>query len=197
MSLSFTLPEASRSLASAASKSWPAPSETAMTRVRFGEHPLLQCGEKCFELEGHLRDEREIHVLACDGGASRDEPSVATHEFHETNAAGHAACLGMRAIEHARGFFDGAEESECARDEANVVVDGLRHADDGERVAAAARFLVEIVRAALRAIAPNGEEDVYAARDEVVHRGTDVHGAPRRAEDRAALFDECHPQTAA
>ena len=133
--------------------------------ARFGEHPLLQRGEKCFELEGHLRDKREVHVLACDGGAGRDEASVATHEFHETDAAGHAACLGVRAIEHPRGFFDGAEESECARDEANVVVDGLRHAHDGERVAAAARFLVEIVRAALRAVATDGEKNVNAARD--------------------------------
>ena len=113
---------------------------------------------------------------------------MATHEFHEPDPAGHAACLGVRAIEHARGFLDGAEESERARDEADVVVDGLRHADDGERVAAAARFLVEIVRAALRAVAADGEEDVHAARDEVVHRGADVHRTARGAENRAAFL---------
>ena len=49
--------------------------------VRFGEHPLLQRGEKCFELEGYLRDKRKVHVLACDGGAGRDEASVSTHEL--------------------------------------------------------------------------------------------------------------------
>ena len=120
--------------------------------------------------------------------AGRDEASVATHEFHETDAAGHAARLGMRAIEHPRGFFDGAEESECARDEANVVVDGLRYTDDGERVAAAARFLVEIVRAALRAVATDSEENVNAARDKVVDRDAGSYRAARGAEDGASFL---------
>ena len=159
-----------------------------MTACDLASIRCFSASEKCVELEGHLRDKREVHVLACDGGAGRDEASVATHEFHEPDAAGHAARLGVRAIEHPRGFFDGAEESECARDEADVVVDGLRHADDGERVAAAARFLVEIVRAALRAVATDGEENVHAARDEVVHRDADVHRAARGAEDRAAFL---------
>ena len=71
---------------------------------------------------------------------------------------------------------------------AHIVVDRLRHADDGERVAAVARFLVEIVRAALRAVAADGEEDVHAARDEILHRRADVHRAARGAENRAALL---------
>jgi hypothetical protein len=112
---------------------------------------------------------------------------VAAHEFYEAAAAGHAARLGVRAIEHARGFLDSAEDSERARDEPDVVVESLWYADVRERVAATARFLVEIVRAALRAIATDGEENVHATRDEVVHRGADAHGAARGAEDRAAF----------
>ena len=71
---------------------------------------------------------------------------------------------------------------------ADIVVDRLRHADDRERVAAFARFLIKIVRAALRAVAADGEEDVHAARDEIVHRAADVHRPARRAEDRAAFL---------
>ena len=188
MSLSFTLPEASRSLGVGGEQVLPRAFRDGDDGVRFREHPLLQRGKKSLELERHLGDEREVHVLARDSRARGDEARVAAHEFHEPDAAGHAARFGVRAIEHARGFFDGAEESERARDEANVVVDRLRHADDGERVAAPARFLVEIVRAALRAIAADGEEDVYAARDEIIHGPADVHRSARRAEDRAALL---------
>jgi hypothetical protein len=61
--------------------------------------------------------------------------------------------LRVRAVEHARGFVDGAEKSEGARDEAHVVVDGFRYADNGERVAPAARLLVELVRTALCPVA--------------------------------------------
>ena len=156
--------------------------------VRFDPHPLLQRGEKGVELERHLGDEREVHVLARDRRAGGDEPRVAAHEFHEPDPARHAARLGVRAIEHARRFLDGAEKSERARDEADVVVDRLRHADDRERVAAFARFLEKIVPAALRAIAADGEEDVHAARDEVFHRAPYVHRPARRAENRAALL---------
>ena len=143
--------------------------------------------EKCFELEGHLRDKREVHVLARDRGARRDEAGVATHEFHEPDPAGHAARFGVRAIEHARGFLDRAKESERARDESDVVVDGLGDADDRERVAPAARFLVEIVRTALRAVATDGEENVNATRDEVIHRDAGIYRAARGAEDGASF----------
>ena len=113
---------------------------------------------------------------------------MTAHEFHQADAAGHAARLGVRAVEHAARFLDGGEIAEGARDEADVVVDRLGHADDGERVAAAAGFLVEVVRAALRAIAADGEQDVHAAPDEIVHRDADVHRPARRTENRAAFL---------
>ena len=133
--------------------------------VRLGEHPLFQGREKCSSSKGTSGNEREVHVLACDSRASSDEASVPAHEFHEPDPAGHAARFRVRAIEDARGFFDRAEEPERTRDEPNVVIDGLWNADDRERVSAPARFLVEIVGAALRAIATNGEKNVHPTRD--------------------------------
>ena len=157
-------------------------------RVGFCEHSLLQGKEERVERKRDFGNKREIHVLACDRGARRDEAGVATHEFHEPDPAGHAACFGVRAIEHARGLPDGAIESEGARDESDVVVDGLGDADDSERVAPAARFLVEIVRAALRAVATDGEENVNATRDKVVHRDTGFYRAARGVEDGASFL---------
>ena len=140
------MPEASRALGVGGEQVLPRAFRDGDDGVRLHLHPLLQRGEKGVELERHLGDEREVHVLARDRRARGDEPRVAAHEFHEPDPARHAARLGVRAIEHARRFLDGAEKSERARDEADVVVDRLRHADDRERVAAFARFLVEIVR---------------------------------------------------
>ena len=55
-------------------------------------------------------------------------------------------------------------------------------------MAAFARFLVKIVRAALRAVAADGEKNVHAARDQIVDRAADVDRAARGAENRAALL---------
>jgi hypothetical protein len=94
----------------------------------------------------------------------------------------------MGAIEYARRFLDRGEKSERARDESDVVINGLRHADNRQRVAAIARFLVKIVRAALSAVAADGEKNVYPARDEILHCLAHVHRAARGAENRAALL---------
>ena len=168
-----------------------------MTACDFASIRLLQRGEERVERKWHLGNEGEVHILARDRRARGDESGVAAHEFDESDAARHAARLGVRAIEHARGLLDGGEESEGARDEADVVVDRLRHADDGERVAAAARFLVESVGTALRAVAADGEEDVHAARDKVVHGSGRYRPARARSRGSCRPFDECHQRTPA
>ena len=52
---------------------------------------------------------------------------------------------------------------------------------------AAASLLVKIIGASLRAIAPDGKEDVYIACDEIVDGLANIHRAARRAQDGAAL----------
>jgi hypothetical protein len=55
---------------------------------------------------------------------------MAAHQFHKADSAWHAARFSVRTIEDARGFFNGAEKSECARNEADIVVDRLWDTDD-------------------------------------------------------------------
>ena len=56
MSLSFTLPEASRASASACEQILPGAFRDRDDGVRFCEHPLLQRGEERVELETALRE---------------------------------------------------------------------------------------------------------------------------------------------
>ena len=80
----------------------------------------------------------------------------------------------MRTIKNACRFLNRAEESECARDETDIVVDCLRNSDYGKRMTAATRSLIEIICAALRAVAANGEENVHIARDQIINRAVDI-----------------------
>ncbi len=156
--------------------------------VRLFEHPLLQRGEEDVQFEGHLGDEREVHILARDDCAGGDEARVAAHQFYKPDATRHAARFGVRAIQHAGRLLDGAEKAKCARDKTDIVINRLRDADDREPVAALARLLKKLIRAALRAVAAHGEKNVHAAGDEIVHRAPDVHRSARRTENGAALL---------
>ena len=137
-------------------------------------HSFLERSQKTLELERHLRDEREVHVLTRDYCAGSDESGVAPHQLYQTNTSGHATRLGVRAIKHPLCFLDRAEKSERARDEADIVVDCLWHTDNGERMTALARFLIEIVGAALGSVAADGEKNVHVAGDEIVHRSANI-----------------------
>jgi hypothetical protein len=96
----------------------------------------------------------------------------------------------MRAGEYTGSLLHRGGKAKGTRDKGYIVIDRLRHTHDGERVTAPARFVVKIASTALRAIAADGEEDVNATRDEIVHRATDVHGPTRRAEHCASPADE-------
>ena len=152
------------------------------------DHPFLERSQKALQLEGHLRDERKIHVLTGDYCPGSDESGVAPHQLYQTNPSGHATRLGVRTIKHAFCFFNSAEKPERARDEADIVVDCLWYTDNGECMTALARFLIESVRAALGSVAAHGEKNVHVARNEIVHRSADIDGTARRAKDRPAML---------
>ena len=78
MSFSFTFPEASRADASAASKSCPAPSATAITTCDFVNIRCFNAARNASSSKA-LRDEREIDVLARDYRVGPDETSVSSH----------------------------------------------------------------------------------------------------------------------
>ena len=119
-----------------------------MTACDFASIRCFNAARKASSANGTSGMSGEIHILARDRRARRDEARVAPHELHQSDPTRNAARLGVRAIEHARRFLDRAEKSERPRDEADVVVDRLRHADDRQGVAALARFLVKLVPSA-------------------------------------------------
>src|SRR4029077_9843902 len=104
------------------------------------------------------------------------------------NTSEHATRLRVRTIKHALCFFNSAEKTERARDKADIVVDRLRHADNGECVTALARFLIEIMCAALRSVAAHSKKNVHPAANEIVHRSANIDGTARRAKDRPAML---------
>jgi hypothetical protein len=50
------------------------------------------------------------------------------------------------------------------------------------------RFLVKIIRPALRSITTDGEENVYVSRNEIVNRSANVDRTPRSAENRSPML---------
>ncbi len=146
-------------------------------RVRPLEHPLFQRGEKAVlavERQRDFRDEGEIHVLTGDRGPGSDESGVATHELDQGDAVMNAVRFGVGAMQHLGRFLDRRQIAEGARDKGHVIINRLGNADDRQRMAAPLGFLEQGVAAALGAVAAEGEQDVHAAPDQVVHRQADI-----------------------
>src|SRR5262249_31381917 len=93
----------------------------------------------------------------------------------------------MRALQDLGGFLNGCQKAEGVRDEWDVAIDGLWDSDHGERVTAPLGFVKQCFGPALRAVTTDGEENIDAATDQIVHSTSDVDWAPRRAQNRAGL----------
>src|SRR5205814_55871 len=94
---------------------------------------------------------------------------IAAHQLHQADAVGNAGGLDVRRMHRVRGDGDGGLEAEGAADIGDVVVDGLRDADDGDGQATAFDLFPNGRGAAHRAVAADGEEHVYL----VVHQTFD------------------------
>ena len=90
----------------------------------------LAGGKEGGELKRDLGDKCKVHILARDNRTGGDEAGVAAHEFHEANPTWYAPGLSVGTIDYMDGFLHRAEKAEGARDKPNIVVNGLRHADD-------------------------------------------------------------------
>src|SRR5215831_21171180 len=73
------------------------------------------------------------------------------------------------------------------RDKRDIAVDGFWDAHHGERVTPPLRFLEQCFSPALRAITANGEENIDAAPNEIVHSAGHVHGTAGSAQNGAGL----------
>src|SRR5215475_8758726 len=93
----------------------------------------------------------------------------------------------MRALQNLGGLLDRRQEAERMRDEWNVAVDGLWDSHHGERVTSPLGLVKECFGPALRAVTADGEENIDAATDEILHRTGRVHWTAGRAQHRAGL----------
>ena len=176
---------------SAYRKSCPAPSATTTTAHPCLEHRPMQAREepaRSVEGERHLRDEDEVGVVHGQRGVAGDEAAVPAHDPHQADTVDRGLGLDPRGLDRLRRGRVRGLEAEALADERDVVVDGLRDADDGDVETARQQDVGEAGRAAHRPVAADDEQDVDAEVDEAVGHHLGVLGAPRAAEDGAALL---------
>src|SRR5262249_39623904 len=99
----------------------------------------------------------------------------------------HAARLGMRALQYVRGLLNRSEKAERARDKGDIVIDSFGDSHHRERVSAPLSLHKEFPSPPLRAIAADGEEDVHATANQILHGAGLVHRTPRGTQHCAAL----------
>ena len=102
------------------------------------------------DVERNLRDQDRIGS-AGDAGVQRDPPGVAAHHFHDHDAPVRFG-RRMQAIDRIGREVDGRVESEAVRRPDDIVVDGLRDADDRDAL------LAEFVRDRERAVAADDHQ---------------------------------------
>src|SRR5215467_1860899 len=81
----------------------------------------------------------------------------------------------MRALKDLRGLLNRRQEAEGMRDKWDIAVDGFWDSHHRERVTSPLGLFKQCFGAALRAIAADGEENIDAATNEIVHSTGHVH----------------------
>ncbi len=119
------------------------------------EHAVL-----AVEREGHLGDQHEVRVALGEGAVAGDEAGVPTHHLHHADRRSGPTWpprgpRGSTPTPPRR-----RSGSEAAVDERDVVVDGLRHADDGVLVAALLDHAGDLQRPAHGTVTAHDEQHV-------------------------------------
>src|SRR5215813_3799388 len=97
----------------------------------------------------------------------------------------------MRALQHLGSLLNGGEKSEGTRDKGNIVINSFGNPHHRERVTASLGLLKEFPGSALRAISADGEEDIDATADQIVHSPGRVDRTARSSQNCAALQMDC------
>mmetsp|Transcript_25219 Transcript_25219/g.72615 ORF Transcript_25219/g.72615 Transcript_25219/m.72615 type:complete len:264 (-) Transcript_25219:355-1146(-) len=150
-------------------------------------HHLIHVGQDVFELDLHLRDEAEVHDVRGHGRKHGDETRIATHQFHDADTFESAARLDPSIADDLRCLGNCRVEPEGLVEHDDVVVDGLRDADDADELRPLQRGLVEQVPRELCAVPADEEHD---GNTEALHAVQDllcVEAATASLQDTAAL----------
>mmetsp|Transcript_50328 Transcript_50328/g.109079 ORF Transcript_50328/g.109079 Transcript_50328/m.109079 type:complete len:504 (+) Transcript_50328:454-1965(+) len=152
----------------------------------LGNH-LVDVGVDVLQLDAHLGDEAQVDQVGGERRVARHEAGVAAHQLHDTDALVAARRFDPRVADYIRSGRDGRVEAEGAVKEEHVVVDGLRHADNGDGDLLHLERLVEQVARELRAIAADHEKEVDL--EALQRRGNllRVEAAAPSLKDRASL----------
>src|SRR5271157_5586918 len=124
---------------------------------------MLECGQEAvFSLqpEGHLGNEHEVGILTGQRSTRGDEPRMAAHQLHKSDAVGSTTRLDVGASQHLLSLLKRGVVAERGEDELDVVVDSLGNPDNGFAQASAGDFLVDGRGASLGAVAPYAKKDV-------------------------------------
>ena len=152
-----------------------------------GLEPVLHVADHLVDVERALRDEDHVRA-AGQAGVQRDPARVPAHDLDDQRPVV-AFRRGVQPVDRLHGDVHRGVEAERVVGRAEVVVDGLRHADDGNALAVQPR------RDAERVLAADHHERVHAQAGQVVLDPLDAVAPgtvllervrPRRAEDRAA-----------
>ncbi len=143
----------------------------------FGDHDdrvpaLLKPGPELLEecrtnrlVDRHLGNEAEVHVAGRQRCVARQEPAVATHQLHKSDAVEGAARLGVRAADRLDGLGNRRLEPEALVEVEQVVVDGLGNAVNGDWKPPATRLRRNGDSRPHRAVTADDVEYVYSKLD--------------------------------
>jgi hypothetical protein len=87
---------------------------------------------RAVEPDGHFRDQDCIHVRGRYRGVARDETRVASHQFDDCDSVFRPFGFDVCAPDDVDRSSERRLEPKASIDEVDVVVDRLRHADDGD-----------------------------------------------------------------
>mmetsp|Transcript_105212 Transcript_105212/g.304337 ORF Transcript_105212/g.304337 Transcript_105212/m.304337 type:complete len:556 (-) Transcript_105212:521-2188(-) len=101
----------------------------------------------------HLRQEADVHIPGRQACIHGDKAAMPPHELHQANAISIASRLGVSGLHSLQCLGTRRVEAEGPVEHGDVVVDGLRDADDGALPAELLHCLVSVVGATVRTVA--------------------------------------------
>jgi len=102
-------------------------------------------------------------------GSPEQSDGVAAHKLYKADSVWNTLGFGVRAIQHFARLLESRLVTEGFPKIGEVVVDGLRYADDGERHSPPLRLGGDGVGASLRAVAAHREQQIDAHAFQKVH----------------------------
>lgn len=156
---------------------------------------LKELQKSTFALEGerNLGYQAEIHLLARQGRAGRDEPRVPAHELDQADAVGRSPGLHVGAVDHLPGLLQGRRIPESPAHMHDVVVDRFGNAHDRDFRSPARGFFVNEMRCFLRSVSSHAEKDRDAFLLQEVHHHAGILVPAGGTQDRSPfLVDLVH-----